>query len=44
MAFSHWNTHAHAFRVARGCYGIGVGDSSAHQPLHLNIPRGGGSC
>jgi beta-glucosidase len=44
MAFSHWNSHAHAFQVARGCYGIGVGDSSAHQPLHMNIARAGGSC
>ena len=44
MAFSHWNTRAHAFQVARGCYGIGVGDSSAHQPLHMNIARAGGSC
>jgi beta-glucosidase len=44
MAFSHWNTRAHAFQISRGCYGIGVGDSSAHQPLHMNIARSGGSC
>jgi beta-glucosidase len=44
MAFSHWDTRAHAFRVARGCFGIGIGDSSARQPLHTNIGRGGASC
>ena len=44
MAFAHWSTPAHRFEVARGCYGIGLGDSSAHQPLHTNIGRAGGSC
>jgi beta-glucosidase len=43
-AFAHWSTSAHAWQVARGCYGIGVGPSSAHLPLHAGLPRAGGSC
>jgi beta-glucosidase len=43
-AFAHWDTNRHAWRVAPGCYGIGVGASSAQLPLHARLPRGGGSC
>lgn len=44
LAFAHWNTRAHAWRVAPGCYGIAVGDSSAHLPLLAHLARNGGSC
>ncbi len=36
-AFSYWNTKANGWRVAPGCYGISVGDSSAHRPLRDRI-------
>ncbi|HEY2300106.1 MAG TPA: glycoside hydrolase family 3 C-terminal domain-containing protein [Jatrophihabitans sp.] len=43
-AFAHWDTQRHAWRVAAGCFGIGVGPSSGQLPLHARLPRGGGSC
>ena len=32
-AFSYWNAKKHAWKVAAGCYRIGVGDSSRALPL-----------
>lgn len=43
-SFSYWNTHANNWRVARGCYSVRVGDSSAHLPLRGRLGRGGASC
>jgi beta-glucosidase len=43
-AFSHWDTQAHGWRVAPGCYGVGVGGSSAALPLHGVVSRGGAKC
>jgi len=43
-SFSYWNVKKHAGRVAAGCYGVGVGDSSRALPLHGRLPRAGGSC
>jgi beta-glucosidase len=43
-AFSYWNVDKHGWRVAAGCYRIGVGDSSRALPLRGRLARGGGSC
>jgi beta-glucosidase len=43
-AFSYWNVHTHAWRVAPGCYRIGVGGSSRSLPLRGAVARGGATC
>ena len=43
-SFSYWNVRVHNWRIAPGCYGIGVGDSSRALPLHGRVARAGGSC
>jgi len=43
-SFAYWNTHSHSWRVAAGCYRIGVGGSSASLPLHGSVGRGGARC
>jgi beta-glucosidase len=39
-AFSYWDTAANGWRVARGCYRVGVGSSSRDIPLVAAIGRG----
>ncbi|MDQ3740714.1 MAG: glycoside hydrolase family 3 C-terminal domain-containing protein, partial [Actinomycetota bacterium] len=39
-AFSYWDTAANGWRVARGCYRVGVGPSSRDLPLQATIGRG----
>ncbi|HEV2813968.1 MAG TPA: glycoside hydrolase family 3 C-terminal domain-containing protein [Solirubrobacteraceae bacterium] len=39
-AFSYWDTAANGWRVARGCYRVGVGASSRDLPLQATIGRG----
>lgn len=43
-AFAHWDSRAHGWRVAPGCYGLALGSSSAQLPLRARIARNGGSC
>jgi beta-glucosidase len=43
-AFSYWATSTHRWQVARGCYVVRVGDSSAHLPLRATVARGGATC
>src|SRR3954464_7320617 len=43
-AFSYWSTRANAWRVAAGCYGIGVGGSSRALPLRAVVARAGAHC
>jgi beta-glucosidase len=43
-SFSYWNVKVHGWRIAPGCYGIGVGDSSASLPLRGKVARAGGTC
>ena len=43
-AFSYWDTSSGRWTVAPGCYSIGVGDSSAHEPLTGSIALAGGHC
>ncbi|HMC71995.1 MAG TPA: glycoside hydrolase family 3 C-terminal domain-containing protein, partial [Mycobacteriales bacterium] len=43
-AFSYWNTSAHGWRVASGCYVVHVGDSSRNLPLRGVVGRGGAHC
>ncbi|HEX8123816.1 MAG TPA: glycoside hydrolase family 3 C-terminal domain-containing protein [Solirubrobacteraceae bacterium] len=39
-AFSYWDTPANGWRVAKGCYRIGVGPDSRNLPLQATIGRG----
>ncbi|HEX2084140.1 MAG TPA: fibronectin type III-like domain-contianing protein [Solirubrobacteraceae bacterium] len=39
-AFAYWDTPANGWRVARGCYRVGVGPSSRDLPLQAAIGRG----
>jgi hypothetical protein len=43
-AFSYWSTAAGEWRVAPGCYDIGVGPSSRDLPLRAVVSRGGAAC
>jgi beta-glucosidase len=43
-SFARWRTSAHRWTVTPGCYGVRVGDSSAHLPLHSTLARSGGHC
>jgi beta-glucosidase len=43
-AFSYWSTAAAEWRVAPGCYEIGVGASSRDLPLRTTVSRGGAGC
>lgn len=43
-AFAIWSTRHNRWQVMPGCYGIRVGDSSAHLPLHARVPQAGGHC
>ncbi|MDQ1695520.1 MAG: beta-glucosidase [Frankiaceae bacterium] len=43
-AFSYWKTRTHSWTVAPGCYGVRVGNSSRHLPLHAVLGRAGGHC
>lgn len=42
--FSYWSTAADGWRVARGCYGVGVGASSRDIRLRDVLSRGGARC
>jgi beta-glucosidase len=39
ISFAYWSTRANTWVVARGRYGVYVGDTSASLPLHRFIPR-----
>jgi beta-glucosidase len=39
ISFAYWSTRANTWVVARGRYGIYVGDSSASLPLHVLVPK-----
>src|SRR3954447_12947721 len=43
-AFSYWDIRTQAWRVARGCFRIGVGGSSRSLPLRGSLTRRGGIC
>src|SRR3954452_10775611 len=43
-AFSYWSARTDSWRVAAGCYGIGVGGSSRSLPLRDVVARGGADC
>jgi beta-glucosidase len=43
-AFSYWSSQAGGWRVAAGCYGIGVGGSSRSLHLRGTVSRGGARC
>jgi beta-glucosidase len=43
-AFSYWDTAAGDWRVAPGCYEIGVGASSRDLPLRAVVSRAGARC
>jgi beta-glucosidase len=43
-SLSYWDTRHGRWRVARGCYRVMVGDSSAQLPLRGTIAFGGGHC
>jgi beta-glucosidase len=43
-AFSHWDTRAHGWRVARGCYGLWVGSSSRDLGPRTRLAVGGARC
>jgi len=43
-SFSYWNVKVHGWRVAAGCYRLGVGDSSRALPLRGRVVRGRATC
>jgi beta-glucosidase len=43
-SFSYWDTSAHNWKVAPGCYQAMVGSSSRDLPLKGTISRGGADC
>ncbi|WP_018658561.1 beta-glucosidase family protein [Actinomadura flavalba] len=43
-SLSHWDVRANAWKVAPGCYRVGVGASSRNLPLTGAFAVGGGAC